>query len=166
MAGLNLLANLLGASAKGETDGDLDGNGGDGPWASGAKRRGERESFNINLFPDDPFDEAQAKDDGEVCIQCVRYSVIVLLFKRDAGSKEVPFLSLGTAVGYTRWPRAVGKESLGEPSGETLGDPFGMYVGGRESLGKPLFEPSVDSLMAMVLVLVHVLVLMLLPVLE
>ena len=69
MAGLNLLANLLGASAKGETDG------GDGPGASGAKRRGgRRESFNVNLFPDDPFDEAQAKDDGEVCVVCTLLS--------------------------------------------------------------------------------------------
>eukprot|EP00904_Undaria_pinnatifida_P009669 jgi/Undpi1/5832/HiC_scaffold_2.g01106.m1 len=68
MVGLNLLASLLGASAKDGADGgDTDGGGGGGGGgASGAKRRGERETFNIKLFPDDPFDEAQAKDEGEV----------------------------------------------------------------------------------------------------
>ncbi|CAM9300288.1 unnamed protein product [Pylaiella littoralis] len=58
MAGLNLLASLLGASAADDAGGD-----GDEGTGGGAKRRGNRrESFKINLFPDNPFDGAQAKD--------------------------------------------------------------------------------------------------------
>ncbi|CAM9188684.1 unnamed protein product [Ectocarpus fasciculatus] len=63
-AGLNLLAALLGAQAKDEAGDDVDGVG-----AGGAKRRGgQRDSFKINLFPEDPFDAAQAKggDDGDL----------------------------------------------------------------------------------------------------
>lgn len=59
-AGLNLLASLLGAPESGKTGrGDDEGKG-------GAKGRGGRDSFKINLFPDNPADEAQAKDGDEV----------------------------------------------------------------------------------------------------
>lgn len=63
-AGLNLLAALLGAQAKDEA-----GDSGGGGQGGGAKRRGgQRDSFKINLFPEDPFDAAQAKggDDGDL----------------------------------------------------------------------------------------------------
>eukprot|EP00903_Cladosiphon_okamuranus_P008100 g7808.t1 len=57
--GLNLLATLLGAAAKDDAGGG-DGEGDEG--AGGAKRRGSRrDSFKINLFPDDPVLAAQAK---------------------------------------------------------------------------------------------------------
>lgn len=73
MAGLNLLASLLGATA---VDGAGGGGGGDEGTGSDAKRRGgRRDSFKINLFSDDPFDGAQAKggdddEEEEVCV-CV-----------------------------------------------------------------------------------------------
>lgn len=56
----------MGAPAKEETYGIGD------EGAGGAKRRGsQRDSFKINLFPDNAFDAAQAKgvddDDDEVC---------------------------------------------------------------------------------------------------
>lgn len=59
-AGLNLLANLLGASAKTDAVGDT----------GGAKSVGVgRDHFKINLFPDDALDNAQAKGDcDEVCV--------------------------------------------------------------------------------------------------
>eukprot|EP00752_Nemacystus_decipiens_P001886 g1816.t1 len=60
-AGLNLLATLLGAPAKDDAEHEEGDEG-----AGGAKRRGSRgDSFKINLFPDDPFDAAQAKGDDE-----------------------------------------------------------------------------------------------------
>lgn len=60
-AGLNLLATLLGAPAK---DDAWDGEGDEG--AGGAKRRGSRrDSFKINLFPDDPFDAAAQAKGGD-----------------------------------------------------------------------------------------------------
>lgn len=72
-AGLNLLATLLGAPAKDDTEG--------GEGGGGAKRReSRRDSFKINLFPDDPSDAAQAKggDDEEVSLS-MRFSHFSLL---------------------------------------------------------------------------------------
>lgn len=116
MAGLNLLASLLGASAKDDTDGDTNGNGGgggDGPGASGAKRRGEKEPFNINLFPDDPFDEAQAKGDGEVCMY-VQYCAILLLLERGGSIYLIEIDCWTEPLDESRWVRAVGREPLGK----------------------------------------------------
>lgn len=62
-AGLNLLASLLGASAKEETEGG----GGDTGVGLGGKGQGKsKDSFRINLVPDKPFDAAQAKGDENV----------------------------------------------------------------------------------------------------
>ncbi|CAM9370855.1 unnamed protein product [Ascophyllum nodosum] len=60
-AGLNLLASLLGASSKEETECG----GGDAGAGGEAKGRGGRGSFKINLFPDDLLGAAQAKDSEE-----------------------------------------------------------------------------------------------------
>lgn len=64
-AGLDLLASLLGASAKEEEEEEEVDDGGDAGGA-GSKRCCRRESFHINLFPDNPIDAAQAKDGDEV----------------------------------------------------------------------------------------------------
>lgn len=76
-AGLNLLATLLGAAAKDDAG---DGEGDEG--AGGAKRRGSRrDSFKINLFPDEPFDAAQAKGgDDEVQLLCRDLPLVLLFF--------------------------------------------------------------------------------------
>lgn len=83
MAGLNLLASLLGAPAM---DGAGTGGGGDEGAGGDAKRReSQRDSFKINLFPDDPFDGAQAKggdddDDDEVCARGLFVPLYVCLY--------------------------------------------------------------------------------------
>lgn len=77
MAGLNLLASLLGAPATDDAGGGV-GDGDEGAGGDAKGRGGQRDSFKINLFPDDPFDGAQAKDgdDDEVCVcTCVRVCV-------------------------------------------------------------------------------------------
>lgn len=86
-AGLNLLAALLGAQAKGE--GGDDDRGGEG---GGAKRRGgQRDSFKINLFPEDPFDAAQAKggDDGDLEVGLCPYVAPCCSCGRAFGSSKV-----------------------------------------------------------------------------